>query len=116
MENYTLGEEDFDVVEVDEGDPDEDDDNQFVENPGGGSGADEQAAIDNFIKSLTIKDFKKQAQFAEEAVKIISRTKSYSEAESALLSAFNKFRPKEMEKELGRSMFATEAVGRGGDA
>jgi len=109
QETYNLQETDFEV-----GEP--------PQPPGPGpqfqepkSKFEDQAAVDAFTESLTDKELQKQAKFVDPIIKMISKSKSFSEANEKLLGLFAKIRPEALEKDLGRALFSTQSLGRNTD-
>ena len=116
---YNFEDGDFEMVEVETGDDKEGDDK---EDSGGEKEFAESVnlppsveATHKFLDSLTEKDFAEQAEFIEPILKLVHGANSYSEIDKKLLTLFDKVRPVNLEKELGKAMLGAELISRGAD-
>jgi len=123
-ETYNLKETDFELVEPVEpepldnnpDDPDKEKEKKFKEFAEIlKSKFKDQSAVDSFLNLLSDEDLQNQAEFVEPIIKMIQKAKSFDEANEGLLKIFAQVRPEALEKDLGRTLFNTRSVGRGGN-
>ena len=108
-EEYNLNSKHFEVVEVEEP---EQEDPEFAEN----KTFEDQAALDAFINNFSDEELQKQADgIVNPIIEMVSKANSFEEALEGVIELFPEIDTSVISKQLGRALFNTQNLGRGGD-